>query len=134
MEEFLFKGLPVVKYEDKYIIFSYYTGKIVAIQESKFNEEEVSKILEEQNMLGIPRSCPGDYNDYVELVISLTNDCNLRCKYCFVGEKNFCKKIISKDYIDEAIDSVKELAEIKNKQEVFITFFGRRTNFVSRIN
>jgi len=75
-------------------------------------------------MLGTPKSCPGDYNDYVELVISLTNDCNLRCKYCFVGEKNFKKKIISKEYIDEAIDSVYELAKIKNKKEVFITFFG----------
>lgn len=124
MEEFLLKGLPVIKYEDKYIIFSYYTGKIIAIEKSKFNEEEVTNFLEEQKMLGTPKTCPGDYNDYVELVISLTNDCNLRCKYCFVGEKNFCKKVISKDYIDEAIDSVKELAKIKNKKEVFITFFG----------
>lgn len=75
-------------------------------------------------MLGTPKSCPGDYNDYVELVISLTNDCNLRCKYCFVGEKNFCKKIISKENIDAAIKSVGDLAKVKNKKEIFITFFG----------
>lgn len=134
MEDFLFNGLPVVKYEDKYIIFSYYSGKIIAIEESKFDKKELTKMLEEKGMLGKPKSCPGDYNDYVELVISLTNDCNLRCKYCFVGEKNFCKKVISKDYIDEAIDSVKKLAEIKNKKEVFITFFGRRTHSVPRFN
>ena len=124
-EDFLFNGLPVVKYGDKYIIFSYYSGKIIAIKKSKFDKEKVTELLKENKMLGEPKSCPGDYNNYVELVISLTNDCNLRCKYCFVGEKNFCKKIISKQYIDEAIDSVKELAKIKNKKEVFITFFGR---------
>lgn len=124
MEDFLFKGLPVVEHKGKYIIFSYYNGKIVAIDKEKFNKEEVSEFLEKQNMLGTPKSCPGDYNDYVELVISLTNDCNLRCKYCFVGEKNFCKKIISKENIDEAIKAVKELAKVKNKKEVFITFFG----------
>ena len=81
MEDFLFKGLPVVEHKGKYIIFSYYNGKIVVIDKEKFDEENVEKFLEEQNMLGTPRSCPGDYNDYVELVISLTNDCNLRCKY-----------------------------------------------------
>lgn len=123
-EDFLFNGLPVIKYDNKYIIFSYYSGKIIAVEQSKFNEEEITQILKDKEMLGSPKTCPGDYNDYVELVISLTNDCNLRCKYCFVGEKNFCKKVISKKYIDEAIYAVKELAEIKNKKEVFITFFG----------
>ncbi len=105
-------------------MFSYYTGQIIAIDEDKFNEDELDEVLKNRKMLGKPKSCPGDYNDYVELVISLTNDCNLRCKYCFVGEKNFNKKIISKEYIDEAIDSVYELARVKNKKEVFITFFG----------
>ena len=60
----------------------------------------------------------------MELVISLTNNCNLRCKYCFVGEKNFCKKIITKENIDQALISVGELARTKNKKEIFITFFG----------
>jgi len=124
MEDCLFKGLPLVVHKDKYIIFSYYNGKIVAIDKKKFNCKEVEKFLEEQEMLGTPKSCPGDYNDYVELVISLTNDCNLRCKYCFVGEKNFCKKIISKENIDAAIKAVGELAKVKNKKEIFITFFG----------
>ena len=84
----------------------------------------MTEFLKEQNMLGTPKSCPGDYNDYVELVISLTNDCNLRCKYCFVGEKNFRKKIIKKEDIDSAIKAVGKLAKVKNKKEVFITFFG----------
>lgn len=75
-------------------------------------------------MLGTPKSCPGDYNDYVELVISLTNDCNLRCKYCFVGEKNFQRKVISKEYINQAIEAVEKLADKKQKKEIFITFFG----------
>ncbi len=124
MEDFLFKGLPVVVHEGKYIIFSYYNGKIVAIDEKEFDEEKMTKFLEEQNMLGTPKKCPGDYNDYVELVISLTNDCNLRCKYCFVGEKKFCKKVISKEDINQALITVGELAKTKNKKEVFITFFG----------
>ena len=124
MEEFLFCGLPVVKHKGKYIIFSYYNGKIVAVNEEEFDKEKVKEFLKEQDMLGTPKSCPGDYNDYVELVISLTNNCNLRCKYCFVGEKNFCKKIITKEDIDQALVSVGELAKVKNKKEVFITFFG----------
>ncbi len=124
MEEFLFNGLPVIEHEGKYIIFSYYTGKILAVEKQKFNKEKVSNFLKEQKMLGAPKSCPGDYSNYVELVISLTNDCNLRCKYCFVGEKNFCKKIISKENIDKALKSVGELAEKKHKKEIFITFFG----------
>ncbi len=124
MEDFLLDGLPVVEHKNKYIIFSYYNGKIVAVDKEKFEEEKVTEFLKENNMLGEPKSCPGDYNDYVELVISLTNDCNLRCKYCFVGEKNFCKKIISKENIDNALEAVKELAKIKNKKEIFITFFG----------
>jgi len=124
MEDFLFCGLPVVTYNDKYIIFSYYKGKIIAIEKSKFDEKEVTKILKEHNMLGEPKDCPGDYSNYVELVICLTNDCNLRCKYCFVGEKNFNKKVISKENIENALVAVKELAKIKNKDEIFITFFG----------
>lgn len=124
MEEFIFDGLPVVEHKGKYIIFSYYNGKIVAINKNEFNKEKMTEFLKEQNMLGTPKSCPGDYNDYVELVISLTNDCNLRCKYCFVGEKNFCKKIIKKEDIDSAIKAVGKLAKVKNKKEVFITFFG----------
>lgn len=124
MKEFLFNGLPVVEHKGKYIFFSYYSGKIVTVEKEKFNTEEMNKFLEECNMLGTPKSCPGDYNNYVELVISLTNDCNLRCKYCFVGEKNFCKKVISKDDIDKSLEAVKELAKEKNKKEIFITFFG----------
>lgn len=124
MEDFLFKGLPVVEHKGKYIIFSYYNGKIVAIDKDEFEKEKIANFLKKENMLGTPKSCPGDYNDYVELVISLTNDCNLRCKYCFVGEKNFCKKIISKENIDAAIKAVGELAKIKKKKEIFITFFG----------
>ena len=124
MEEFLFNGLPVVEHKDKYIIFSYYTGKILAVEKQKFKRKTVTKFLKENKMLGEPKSCPGDYSNYVELVISLTNDCNLRCKYCFVGEKNFCKKIISKENIDKALQSVGELAKRKNKKEIFITFFG----------
>lgn len=124
MKEFIFDGLPVVEHKGKYIIFSYYNGKIVAINKNEFNKEKMTEFLKEQNMLGTPKSCPGDYNNYVELVISLTNDCNLRCKYCFVGEKNFCKKIIKKEDIDSAIKAVGKLAKVKNKKEVFITFFG----------
>ena len=45
MEDFLFKGLPVVEHKGKYIIFSYYNGKIVAIDKEKFNKEEVSEFL-----------------------------------------------------------------------------------------
>lgn len=43
MEDFLFDGLPVVRHKGKYIIFSYYSGKILAINEEKFDEEEVKK-------------------------------------------------------------------------------------------
>ena len=60
MEEFLFEGLPVIKHKGKYIIFSYYIGKIVAIYKEEFDEENVKRFLKEQNMLGTPRSCPGD--------------------------------------------------------------------------
>ncbi len=124
MKDFLFEGLPVIESDDKYLIFSYYSGKILAVDKQKFDKKTIVDVLQSKKMIGIPKSCPGDYSNYVELVISLTNDCNLRCKYCFVGEKNFHKKIISKENIDKALIAVRELAIKKHKNEIFITFFG----------
>ena len=124
MSDFLLETLPVVDCGEEYLIYTYYKGKVISVPKDNFNQEEVLSELKKYDLLVQPRNCPGDYSDCVELVISLTNACNLRCKYCFIGEEGCNIKNISEESIDKALESVKKVAILKEKKRIYIQFFG----------
>lgn len=124
MADFLLDNLPVIDYGENYLIYTYYKGKVVSVPKKQFDPEDIINQLGQYDLLVQPKNCPGDYSDCVELVISLTNACNLRCKYCFIGEEGCTIKDISKESIDKALESVKKVALAKEKKSIYIQFFG----------
>lgn len=124
MSDFLIGTLPVVDAGDYFLIYTYYHGHIVRIDKAQFDEAMVIDKLKKAALWVEPRSCPGDYSDCVELVISLTNACNLHCKYCFIGEEGSNVKDISFESIDKSLLSIAEIARVKNKSRIYIQFFG----------
>lgn len=124
MADFLLDTLPVVDYHDDYLIYTYYHGSVVRVPKAGFDPQQVIAELGQHGLLVQPKNCPGDYSDCVELVISLTNACNLRCKYCFIGEEGCTIKAISTESIDKALLSVAQVAQRKNRKRVYIQFFG----------
>lgn len=124
MANFLLENYPVIDCDDYYLIYTYFHKNIVKVPKKDFNEKTVLSELKNHGLTVTPKSCPGDYSDCVELVISLTNACNLRCKYCFIGEEGCTIKNISTDNIEKSLKLLGELAEQKNKKTVYIQFFG----------
>lgn len=52
----------------------------------------------------------------------LTHHCNLRCSYCYTGEK--LPVAMSRDTIDRALQFILKEAETENTKDVHLTFFG----------
>ena len=115
---------PYIEMDDKYVIYTYYHNKLIYVEKDKFDENEIEKAIIENGLDVEIKKCAGEYSNCVELIICLTNACNLRCKYCFIGEEGTSFKYISEENIDKAIEKVRDLARIQNKEKVVIQFFG----------
>ncbi len=66
-------------------------------------------------------------NEAHQFVFNLTDDCNLRCKYCkfggsYIGIKEHQQRTMSYDIIDAGIDLIKKY--YKNKEKLNISFYG----------
>lgn len=117
-KDMLFEGIPCIFDKSRYIIFSPYLKKVAVLSKRELKDINIKKKLKKQSFFGEPIK-KGCKNDIAKVGPILTNDCNLRCKYCycFGGEK--------KDYMTKeiAIASINEA--IKNHpKELQITFFG----------
>lgn len=80
-----------------------------------FNEEKVEK-MEREQFTYEPDLCAYPAN----AVLSLTNQCNFRCTYCFV---DFNEKVMSLETARKAINMIVENGKRKNENPS-ITFFG----------
>jgi len=122
---FLFHGLPVIKGEKEWFLFSPYMKKKIAIQsKDEFGESLYTNINSMYpDFFGTPKATINDYFDIFELTLSLTENCNLRCKYCFVngGES---KKNLSQEAIRSNIDYAIRKSADENKKILRVAFFG----------
>jgi len=118
---FLFHGLPAISYQENYIIFSPYARKIARIEKEKINSKKFYTELKKANFFGKPSEFgPGQKQDSVMVILVVTNDCNLRCKYCYVkgGEHN--------EYMDFELakTAIKKVLKESKRKKLVVSFFG----------
>ena len=113
----LYNNLPCVWDGKKYIIFSPYAQKIVAALPQQINEPSLKKKLEDMGFFeGLQNK---NNKEIAEISLSLTTDCNLNCRYCYVENKD--KPVYMQP--EFAIRALKETIKPSTKK-IYITFFG----------
>lgn len=118
----LFNGLTAGLLNDgSTVIFSPYNLSVGILKRHK--DIDLNKYLrdcENLSCFGIPSNQGPSLPDNFDLTLLITNDCNLRCKYCFAsgGEK--------KDYMstDIALNIVNKVFHMTDRKNIKVSFFG----------
>lgn len=97
----LFKGQPLLKYENKKVIFSPYQRCFAEIQ--GFDLKDIESRLP-HGFFGCPANL-AENDGTVNIGLILTRRCNLQCKYC-VAHTNIIQNDISKNIITDSLSSV----------------------------
>ncbi|MBN1187324.1 MAG: radical SAM protein [Bacteroidales bacterium] len=124
LQPFLFNGLPVVKSlnSDFWLIFSYYSKRIVYIRKCTPFNDSLIKAIELKDEFFFKHPTNGSSSDIFQFIISVTNQCNLACTYCFLGKPN-SQTILDGAIAKESICVVVEMC--KNLQRnLNISYFG----------
>ena len=112
-------GLPAVLRNGYWIIFSQNFENLARVPEDRVNFSETRAELIQNGFIGTKKVNQADSVMHITLI--LTNDCNLRCKYCFVGAGDFKKEVIELKTIFSAL---RHAAEIAKGRKLSIAFFG----------
>lgn len=126
-DNFLFNKLPVINEgnNNKWLIYSPFTQQKIRVHKKEnINKKLYSQINEKYpNFFGEPLNSINDYANSYNIVFSLTNDCNLNCKYCFVdaGKK---KDRLSINHIKKYLIEAVNICKVQKKQLLIISFFG----------
>lgn len=113
-ESFLFRNLPVVRHEGKFIVYDYFSGQIAKVSETDL----INNTLPELSFDNTPLpKLPS--KDRATITLILNRDCNMRCGYCFAVGGEF-KEVIEERHIKAAIDT----AVTNDTKELLLTFFG----------
>jgi len=117
---FSLQGLPVIWLEDKqcYIIYSPFIRKFAVInnQEAFTNQKKIVRILMEKGFWSTPQI---EKERKINVVFTVTKQCNLNCIYCFANASFLRKEKLSPS------DAISVLAAIANKQTIqTIHFIG----------
>lgn len=68
-----------------------------------------------------------EYGLFTNMVLCVTNDCNLRCRYCFVEQKpDYMTLEVAKTAVDFLMNNLKRKRELKNNSNLkaSLSFFG----------
>ncbi|KAF0145301.1 MAG: uncharacterized protein FD156_1132 [Nitrospirae bacterium] len=119
---FLFNGLAACSRVDgATIIFSPYNLSVGILQQS--NRIELSDYVQKCEKLGCfghPSNQGPSLPDNFDLTLLITNDCNLRCKYCFAhgGEKrNYMTPEMGLSIVDKVFNTT-------DRKNIKVSFFG----------
>lgn len=117
----LYFDLPAVYHRNSYLVFSPYSGEIVRLTTQEMGDFKIKDELKKRRFFGQPYT-KRDNSKNIRLVLILTSNCRLRCKYCFVrgGERK------SDMNLNTALSAIKAAwKEKKNTVESMeILFFG----------
>jgi len=113
----LYNGLPCVWDGKKYLIFSPYAQKIAELLPQQLDEPSSKKKLEDMGFF--ERLQNKNNEEIAKISLSLTTDCNLNCRYCYVENKD--KPVYMQP--EFAIRALKETIKSPIKK-IYITFFG----------
>lgn len=117
---FLYNGLAACSInKGEKIIFSPYNLSVGVLDGNK-NEVSAFETVQKLGSFGTPSNQGPALSDNFDLTLVITNDCNLRCRYCFAqgGEK--------RDYMstDVALSIVNNVFLTTDRRYVKISFFG----------
>lgn len=118
---FLFNGLSAISNKDgNTVIFSPYNTSVGVIKGEQKKLNEITNLLKKLGCFGNPSTAGPALPENFDLTLIVTNDCNLRCKYCFAlgGEKQ--------DYMSTktAIGIVNKVFHTTKRKNIKISFFG----------
>lgn len=113
--------IPTFTDNGKTLIFNLNKCQIAEIENSDKLSSKI-EMLNNHNFFDSSYSFTPDKKQ-IEIVLSTTMNCNMRCKYCFLGESSHSKldaKIAIK-FISEILNSSKDA---ENAEKIHISFFG----------
>lgn len=106
----------------KLVIFSNVSGEFVACKidfNDRQNEEIYNELIDEGFFDCINKN--SNYkSDELTLVLSLTEKCNCRCKYCFL-DANICGKVMTEGLLK---DSINKAVELSGGRTINLSAFG----------
>ena len=108
--------------EKNLVIFSNVNEEFVAckIDFKDRADKEIYNELVEQGFFDCITKTSNYKSDELTLVLSLTEKCNCRCRYCFL-DANICGKVMTKELLRDSIDKAVELA---NGRVINLSAFG----------
>lgn len=95
----------------KMVVFSNLNGEFVAckIDYCERNNDELYKELKQEGFFNCLNNTTEYKSDELTLVLSLTEKCNCRCRYCFL-DANVRGKVMTKELLKDSISKAVELA------------------------
>ncbi len=120
-KDFLWRGIPAVFYNRKYIVFSPYSNKLAHLSELDLTKNSVVRKLSKHGFFGKPLK---NIDKGLFITLYLTPKCNLKCIYCF----DACKKQIRDMNPETAIRYLRKILKNNNfyngEGKLNIHFFG----------
>ena len=127
-------GIYVLNYQaislmERFAIPQSFSSVIAGVYSEKSVEQDVvSKMVDAKLLIAVNKqvddlinSGAGFSKDVLETWFHLTNECNLRCDYCFVGKT---QDVMSTDVVLESVDAVFRSAVQNNFKEVKLKYAG----------
>ena len=126
------------KIADKYIIYNFYTGAMIALNEEKyyqlinnsnFCEEEINVLQDFGFLVDNNEQFDKIQTEYfrekfdnknINLTFELTNACNLHCKYCYQERR---PKKLTLDNVPEIVNAVEKVIS-KGIESLYVHWFG----------
>lgn len=120
MNNRLYGGLPCVWDGEKFIVFSPFAQKVASLSEESLEKIQIKKKLEKLGFFKKSHSGDKKNRQTAKITLVLTTDCNLRCRYCYLGRRR--KNSV---YMDSklAIRAIKQVIKPYTKK-LLIHFFG----------
>ncbi len=127
IKDLLWNGLPVVFYKKKYIIFSPYIKKLCYVNKEELKDKRTFEELSKAGFFSNYEKQQLEFDkDRLSIVLYLTENCNLKCIYCFDSTNESC--IYNKSNLNMSKDSATSMLKqvIKN----YNSFFPKKQNQV----
>ena len=111
----IWHDLPALIVEEdgdkKLVVFSNLNGEFVACK-INYNDkdDETYRELKKEGFFDCLKNTTQYNSDELTLVLSLTEKCNCRCRYCFL-DANVCGKVMTEELLKNSIDKAIELAK-----------------------
>ncbi len=116
----------------KYILYNTVNDSIIVLSKKEYEKpslflylklKAMSFFIKDKKVLKRIKSIRNSSKNLLDITISLTEDCNLKCSYC--SQNNHKRKgIITEELIDEIIEYIRNCIKINKYKDVIINLFG----------